>query len=125
MGFINDLGQVEVHTLTCPRAQVLKAAHGTRILSTRWEEVRHKFLAEIHIEGVDRHGILQELTQMISNHLNIDIRSLHIDTEHEVFECRLTVLVNDAAVVTDLCNKVKKIKGITAASRVGDDAGKE
>lgn len=125
MGFINDLGQVEVHTLTCPRAQVLKAAHGTRILSTRWEEVRQKFLAEIHIEGVDRHGILQELTQMISNHLNIDIRSLHIATEHEVFECRLTVLVNDAAVVTDLCNKVKKIKGITAASRVGDDAGKE
>ncbi len=121
MGFINDLGQVEVHTLTCPRAQVLKAAHGTRIVSTKWEEVRQKFIAEILIEGIDRHGILQELTQMISNHLNIDIRSLHIDTDKEVFRCTLTVLVNDARVVSDLCAKVKKIKGITSASRVGDE----
>lgn len=120
MGFINDLGQVEVHTLTCPRAQVLKAAHGTRIVSTRWEEVNRKFLAEIHIEGVDRHGILQELTQMISNQLNIDIRSLHINTEQEVFRCRLTVLVNDTAVVNQLCSKVSHIRGITTAARVGD-----
>lgn len=121
MGFINDIGQVEVHTLTCPRAQVLKAAHGTRIVSTRWESVRRKFLAEILIEGIDRHGILQELTQMISNHLNIDIRSLHIDTDKEVFKCTLTVMVNDARVVSDLCAKVKKIKGVTSASRVGDE----
>ena len=80
--------------------------------------MRQKFLAEIHIEGVDRHGILQELTQMISNHLNIDIRSLHIDTDKEVFGCRLTVMVNDTEVVNGLCAKVKKIKGITGASRV-------
>ncbi|MDE5837653.1 MAG: GTP pyrophosphokinase, partial [Paramuribaculum sp.] len=91
-----------------------------RILSTKWEEVNRKFLAEIHIEGVDRHGILQELTQMISNQLNIDIRSLHIDTEQEVFECRLTVMVNDTAVVNELCSKVSRIKGITTAARVGD-----
>lgn len=125
MGFINDLKQIEVHTLTCPRAQVLKAAHGTRIVSTKWEEVRQKFLAEINIEGVDRHGILQELTHMISNHLNIDIRSLHIDTDKEVFNCSLTVLVNDAQVVDALCSRVKKIKGITAATRIGDKQSPE
>lgn len=120
MGFVNDLGQVEVHSLTCPRAQVLKAGHGTRIVSTSWDEVREKFLAEIHIEGVDRHGILQELTQMISNHLNIDIRSLHIDTDKEVFTCRLTVLVSDTEVVNQLCDKVRKIKGVQNAARVAD-----
>ncbi len=120
MGFVNDLGQVEVHSLTCPRAQVLKAGHGTRIVSTSWDEVREKFLAEIHIEGVDRHGILQELTQTISNHLNIDIRSLHIDTDKEVFTCRLTVLVSDTEVVNQLCEKVRKIKGVQNAARVAD-----
>ena len=81
MGYVNDRGQVELHSLTCPRAQALKAAYGPRIVSTEWEQVKQKFLAEIRIEGVDRHGILQELTQMISNQLNIDIRSLHIDTD--------------------------------------------
>lgn len=125
MGFINDIGQVEVHSLTCPRAQVLKAGHGTRIVSTCWANVKEKFLAEIRIEGVDRHGILQELTQMISNHLNIDIRSLHIDTDKEVFTCRLTVLVSDTCAVTGLCEKVKKIKGVQSVGRISDEAPDE
>lgn len=120
MGFINDIGQVEVHSLDCPKAQVLKASFGPRIISTEWETASEKFLAEISIEGVDRHGILQELTQMISNNLNIDIRSLHVDTDNEVFTCRLTAMVSDTSVVTELCEKVKKIKGVQQASRVAD-----
>ncbi len=119
MGFINDQGVVEVHSLTCPRAQVLKASYGPRIVSTQWETVEAKTLAEIRIDGVDRHGILQELTQMISNQLNIDIRSLHIDTDKEVFTCRLTVLIENAEAVNDLCQKVKKIKGVQSAGREG------
>lgn len=66
MGFINDAGQVEVHSLTCPRAQVLKASFGNRILATAWDVVQQKFRAEILIGGIDRHGILSELTAMIS-----------------------------------------------------------
>ena len=118
MGFVNDNNQVEVHALTCPRAQVLKASYGPRIVATEWQTVHTKFLATVSITGVDRHGILQELTQMISNHLNIDIRSLHIDTDKEVFSCRLSVLVQDAEVMNALCARVKKIKGVQSAIRV-------
>ena len=57
---------------------------------------------------------------MISNQLNIDIRSLHIDTDNEVFGCSLTVMVSDAGAVSELCQKVKKIKGVQNASRVAD-----
>lgn len=117
MGFVNDSGQVEVHSLTCPRAQVLKAGYGPRIVATRWEKVLKSFPAEILIEGVDRHGILHELTQLISNQLNIDIRSLHIDTDKEVFRCRLGVLVRDTQVIDILCNKLKKITGVQSAIR--------
>ncbi|MBO4995721.1 MAG: bifunctional (p)ppGpp synthetase/guanosine-3',5'-bis(diphosphate) 3'-pyrophosphohydrolase [Muribaculaceae bacterium] len=119
MGFINDIGQVEVHSLTCPRAQVLKASFGPRILSTKWESVKENFLAEIRVEGVDRHGILQELTQMISSQLNIDLRSLHIDTDNEVFLCRFTVMIPDTSVAVELCDNIKKIKGVQHAVRLG------
>ena len=118
MGFVNDIGQVEVHSLSCPKAQVLKAGYGGRIIATKWEVIQQDFRAELHIEGIDRHGILQELCQLISTNLNINIRSLDITAEHEVFECRLTVLVRDTSTVTDLCNKVKKIKGVKNAVRV-------
>lgn len=117
MGFINDEGKVEIHDLTCPRAQVLKATFGPRIVATRWKKVDRPLPAVIAINGVDRHGILQELTQLISNQLNIDIRSLHIDTDKEVFTCRLGVLVRDAATIKNLCSEIKKIKGVQRAVR--------
>lgn len=117
MGFVNDAGQVEVHSLTCPRAQVLKAGYGPRIVATRWENVLSTFPAEILIEGVDRHGILHELTQLISKQMDIDIRSLHIDTDKEVFRCSLGVLVRDTEAISDLCAKIKKVAGVQSAVR--------
>ncbi len=117
MGFIDDNGEVVVHALTCPRANVLKASYGSRIVSTRWEVKKAAFLASIHIEGLDRMGILHELIQMISSHLSINIRKLDIEAENEVFHCDLSVLVEDTDVVNDLCNKVKKINGVKKATR--------
>ncbi len=117
MGYVNDNNQVEVHSLTCPRAQVLKASYGPKIVATRWETVHRTFPAEILIDGVDRHGILHELTQLISNQMNIDIRSLHIDTDKEVFHCRLGILVRDTAVINELCGKLKKTAGVQSAVR--------
>lgn len=118
MGFITDEGTVEVHSLTCPRAQVLKASFGPRILATRWDEVAGSFLANVRIEGIDRHGILQELTRMISTALNIDIRSLNIEADKEVFSCDLSVLVSNTAAVTELCKSIMKIDGVRKADRV-------
>lgn len=118
MGFINDDGEVEVHALTCPRAQVLKASFGPRIVATRWDKVAGHFLANIRIEGIDRHGILQELTGMISTALNIDIRRLNIEAEKEVFNCDLGVLVSDTLAVEELCKRVLKIQGVRKADRV-------
>lgn len=117
MGFIDENGDVVVHALTCPRANVLKASYGSRIVATRWAVETGEFLASIRIEGIDRMGILQELIQMISTHLAINIRKLDIEAENEVFHCDLSVLVEDTGVVTDLCNKVKKINGVKRATR--------
>ncbi len=118
MGWINDDGEVELHTLSCPRAQVLKASYGPRIVNTEWAPVASKFPANVRIEGIDRFGILQEIIQMISQHLAINIRRLDIEAEEEVFHCDLSVLVDDVDVVTDLCAKLRTIKGVQRANRV-------
>lgn len=118
MGFIDENNEVIVHALNCPRAVMLKASYGSRIVSTKWAVETGKFLASIHIEGLDRFGILQELIQMISTNLSIDIRKLNIEAKNEVFSCDLSVLIEDSQVVTDLCNKVKKINGVKQANRI-------
>lgn len=118
LGFIDENNEVVVHALDCPRASVLKAGYGSRIVSTQWDVSSGKFLATVHIEGLDRFGILQELTQMISTNMSIDIRKLNIEAQEEVFSCELVVLIEDSQVVTDLCNKINKINGVKRVSRV-------
>ncbi len=118
MGFIDDDGRLVVHALNCPRAQVLKAGYGSRIVATRWEAVSGKFPVHTHIEGIDRFGILQELIQMISTHMAIDIRKLNIEASAEVFACDLWVRVADVSVVSDLCEKVLTINGVKQATRI-------
>ena len=118
LGFIDDDGEVVVHSLDCPRANALKASFGPRLLSTRWDVTGGKFLAHIRIEGIDRHGILHELISLISSHLALDIRALDIRAEKEVFLCDLSVMVSDVEWVNSLCAKVKKIPGVQKVARV-------
>lgn len=118
LGFIDDDGKVVVHSLDCPRAAALKASFGPRILSTRWEVGSARFPAHIHIEGIDRHGILHELIMLISTNMSLNIRALDIKAEKGVFNCYLSVLIADVGSVNDLCVQVKKISGIEKVSRV-------
>jgi len=119
MGFVTDDGAVEIHSLDCPRAQMLKAAYGSRIVATEWDtDGEQIFLAHIHVEGIDRHGILQEITQLISSHLGIDVRKLEIEASDKVFHADLWVRVSDVDVVNDLCNRTKAIQGVSSASRI-------
>lgn len=97
---------------------MLKASYGPRILAVKWESVTEKFLAKVRIEGIDRHGILQELTRLISTALDIDIRSMNIQAHEEVFSCDLTVKVRTTDDVDALCSKVMKIKGVKRADRL-------
>ena len=119
MGFITDDNQVELHELTCPRASVLKAGYGQRIVATRWDDVDSTFPTAVRIEGIDRQGILQELTYMISKHLNLDIRSLNITASDGVFTCELHVKVRDTEAVDSLCASIARIEGVKRACRIG------
>ena len=118
MGFIDDNGDVVVHALTCPRALVLKAGYGPRILSTRWAVYGGKFQAHIRVEGIDRRGILQEITLKISTQTNIDLRRLDIEATGEIFHSDIWVRVDDSAVVSELCATLLEVNGVERAIRI-------
>ncbi len=118
LGFIADDGVVEVHDMTCEHAMALKAGYGPRIVSVDWQGVSGSYPVHIHIEGIDRHGILQELISMISSHLGLDIRGMNIQAKDEVFACDLDVRVTDATTVNSLCSRIKKINGVQSATRI-------
>ena len=118
MGFIDTDGQVVVHSLTCPRALVLKAGYGNRIVSTSWQVTGSKFMAHLRVEGVDRHGILKEITLAISTSPDIDLRRLDIEATGEVFHSDIWARVEDTDSVTALCESLTAIPGVERATRI-------
>ena len=63
-------------------------------------------------------GLLNEVTQVISRQLNVNIRKLTIETEDGIFEGKIQLLVHDVDDVKTICNNLKKIQNIKQVSRV-------
>ena len=117
-GFVDDDESVVLHKTDCPIALRLKSAYGQRLVATSWGGVAKRFLATISIDGIDRHGILEEITATISTRMNINIRGLNIAAKHEVFHCDLTVQIDTVETVDAICNALRNIKGIKFAQRI-------
>ena len=118
LGYVEDDETVVVHKRECPVAMRLKSSFGPRLVSTQWEASKSlSFPAKIEIEGIDRMGILNEITRVISNELVIDMRGLSIQANEGVFLGTVNIMVHDTRVVESLCNKLRKIKGVQKASR--------
>ena len=117
-GFVDEDENVVVHKIDCPVAMRLKSAYGSRLVATSWGGIAKRFSAVISIDGIDRHGILEEITATISTKMNINIRSLNIAAKQEVFHCDLTVLIDTAETVGAICDALKHIKGVKFAHRI-------
>lgn len=117
LGFVDDDENVVLHKVSCPNAMRLKSAFGSRLVATSWGGAADKFIATISIDGIDRHGILEEITSTVSNKLAINIRGLNIAAKQEVFHCELTVQIDNVETVETICDSLKKIKGVKFARR--------
>ena len=118
VGFLTDDNTVVVHKMDCPTLARLKASYGSRLLETQWEDHSDRFLATIHIEGIDQKGILQSIVNIISTNMSINMKRMNVTADQGVFNCDLDVLISDATVVTNLCREIKKVKGVNRASRM-------
>lgn len=118
LGFVDDDEKVVLHKADCAVATRLKSTYGNRLVATRWERHADKFVVTISIDGIDRKGMLEDLTAVLSRELCINIRGLNIKTDQEVFHCDLTAQVDSTATVELICSSLKKIKGVKFAKRI-------
>ncbi|MCC8146377.1 MAG: RelA/SpoT family protein [Bacteroidales bacterium] len=118
-GYIRDDGRLEVHKLSCKPALTLKTRHGDRIVSCAWDEYKtFSFPSTIEVKGIDRMGILNDITQVITNDLSVNMRKLTIESKDEFFEGRIEVFVHDITDIQKLLTKIQKIKGVKSVSRI-------
>ncbi len=119
LGYVDENDRIIIHKRQCPVAAKLKSSYGNRILATEWDTHKElSFLVYLYIKGIDSMGLLNEVTQVISRQLNVNIRKLTIETEDGIFEGKIQLWVHDVDDVKTICNNLKKIQNIKQVSRV-------
>lgn len=113
LGFIDRKNRIEIHKRSCPVASKLKSGYGNRILDAKWDmHKRLLFDATIAIRGIDRIGMLNEVTKVISEQLNVNIHKITISCDQDIFDGSLEILVHDRDDVKVIMKKLKAIKGL-------------
>lgn len=118
VGLIRE-NSIEVHRTTCTKAIDEMSKFGHRIIKAKWREnEKITFLAGIKIKGIDRKGLLQELTGVISEGWNINIRGLVMESSEGLFEGTLMVYIYDAEQLNKLIKNIDGIDGIESVRRI-------
>ena len=119
LGYIDNKNQIEIHKRNCPVAAKLKSGFGNRILDVKWD--MHKelfFIATIRLGGIDRVGMLNEVTQVISSQMNVNIRNLNITCEDGMFDGTLELRVHDRDDVKTIIKNLKQVADLKEISEI-------
>ncbi len=118
-GFITINEGIKIHRVNCPNAVQLLSNYAYRVVKAKWtSQELISFLSGIKITGIDEVGLVNNITKIISNELNVNMRSISFDTNDGTFEGTVMVFVHDTNHLTELMKKLKKVNGVLTVTRI-------
>ena len=117
-GFLTVVDGIKIHRSDCPNAIRLRANYAYRILKAKWVNKNEiDFIATINIKGIDKVGLMNNVTQIISNQMNVNIKSINISSYDGIFEGIITLKVHNVTFLKELTDKLRKVEAITSITR--------
>lgn len=118
-GFITAGEGLKIHRSDCPNAARLLSHYGHRVVKTKWAKNKEiSFLSGVRITGLDDVGVIKKITNIISDSLNMNMRSISIDSQDGIFEGTIMVYVHDKEEFEQLCNQLASLEGIITVERI-------
>lgn len=118
-GFITINEGVKIHRLNCPNAVNLMSKYSYRIVKTKWNQSKEiSFLTGFKINGIDDLGLVNKMTKIISEHHNINIKSISVESEDGIFEGIVKLYVMDIEQLDELILNLKKLDGVINIKRL-------
>tara|TARA_R110001583_G_scaffold84281_5_gene221857 strand:- start:6671 stop:8890 length:2220 start_codon:yes stop_codon:yes gene_type:complete len=118
-GFVTINEGIKVHKKDCPNAISLQSNYSYRIMSAKWiDSTKQEYKAILKIYGADHVGMVNEITQIVSKNMNVNIHGLNISGNEGVFEGSITVSVKNKSQLEKLSDSIKKIDGIDTVERI-------
>jgi GTP pyrophosphokinase len=118
-GFISINDGIKVHKKNCPNAISLQSNYAYRIIAAHWiDATQEEFSAEISLHGIDHLGLVSNITKVISNQMNVNMRSINFNTDGGTFSGKIKVVVKNNNTLQKLISNLKHINGIDKVSRL-------
>lgn len=118
-GFVSVSEGIKVHKKNCPNAISLQSNYAYRIIGAKWiDSSQEEFTSEIKLTGIDNLGLMNEITEIISDNMHVNMRNLNFSTDGGTFTGKITVVVKNNSILKKLINNLKQITGIEKVSRI-------
>lgn len=120
--FLTSNAGMKIHRFNCSNASNLFTNYGYRILKAQWaEQATNEFIVELNITGVDSGpGVIQTLTNEISNNLGVNIRSFSVEGDEGIFQGSIKIIVRDKNQLNQVIHTLKKMDNISTIERTHD-----
>ena len=121
-GFISVSSGIKIHRFNCPNAVNMMSKMAYRCIKARWKsDDMVERVAGIKIIGIDQFGLVNKITEIISNQININMKSISFETNDGVFEGRIKVLVYDTTHLEQLTSEFEQVEGVKRVVRWGEE----
>ncbi len=121
-GFITISEGIKIHRVNCPNAEHLQSKMAYRCIKARWrsQELIER-IAAIRLVGIDDVGIVNKITEVISNELNVNMKSISFEANDGLFEGKIKVMVYDTEHLDTLMRKFEQVEGVKRVERWDTD----
>ena len=109
---------LQIHRSNCPRAIQLSARYGNNIVKAKWQPKSEiAFLADLKITALDSAGLLNRMTDLLSNEMKLNLHMLHMEAKNDLVEATISIYVHNTKELDDLIAKLNRMKDVQKVIR--------
>ncbi|MFT7050263.1 MAG: guanosine-3',5'-bis(diphosphate) 3'-pyrophosphohydrolase [Psychroserpens sp.] len=118
-GFLTINDGIKVHKKNCPNALSMQSNYEYRVMIAKWiDSSQEVFATQIKLSGIDNLGLVNNITQIISSNMHVDMKSISFESNDGIFTGKINVVVPNITILKKLIDNLKKINGIDKVSRI-------
>ena len=118
-GFVTINEGVKVHKKTCPNAISMQSNYAYRVIPAKWVKSDERdFKVSLRISGIDRDGLISDISKVILDSKFVKLTNINIDTEGNVFNGKVSISINNNATLKKLMLDIKNVKGVDKVTRL-------
>jgi len=118
-GFLTINDGIKVHKKNCPNALSMQSNYAYRIMQAKWiDSTQQEFATQIKLSGIDNLGLVNNITEVISSNMHVNMKSISFESDDGVFTGKINVVVTNNTMLKKLIENLKKINGIDKVTRV-------